>query len=47
MKVIDADSHINSPPDLWQKRVPEKYRDRAPRMVDMALRSRVLLAGRS
>jgi predicted TIM-barrel fold metal-dependent hydrolase len=35
MKVIDADSHINSPPDLWQKRVPEKYRDRAPKMVDM------------
>jgi predicted TIM-barrel fold metal-dependent hydrolase len=35
MKVIDADSHINSPPDLWQKRVPERYRDRAPKMVDM------------
>ncbi|MGH7857839.1 MAG: amidohydrolase family protein [Candidatus Binatia bacterium] len=35
MKVIDADSHINSPPDLWQKRVPESYRDRAPKMVDM------------
>ena len=35
MKVVDADSHINSPPDLWQKRVPAKYRDRAPKMVDM------------
>ena len=35
MKVIDADSHINRPPDLWQKRVPAKYRDRAPKMVDM------------
>jgi predicted TIM-barrel fold metal-dependent hydrolase len=35
MKVIDADSHINSPPDLWQKRVAEKYRNRAPKMVDM------------
>ncbi len=35
MKVIDADSHINSPPDLWQKRVPAQYRDRAPKLVDM------------
>lgn len=35
MKIIDADSHINSPPDLWQKRVPPEYRDSAPRMVDM------------
>ena len=35
MRVIDADSHINAPPDLWQSRVPEKYRERAPKMVDM------------
>jgi len=35
INVIDADSHINSPPDLWQKRVAAKYRDRAPKMVDM------------
>lgn len=35
MKVVDADSHINSPPDLWQKRVAVKYRDRVPKMVDM------------
>jgi len=32
-KVIDADSHLNSPPDLYQSRVPEKYKERAPRMV--------------
>lgn len=35
MTIIDADSHINSPPDLWQKRVAAKYRERAPRLVDM------------
>ncbi len=27
IKVIDADFHINSPPDLWQKRVAAKYRE--------------------
>jgi predicted TIM-barrel fold metal-dependent hydrolase len=33
-RVVDADSHINNPPDAW-KGVPAKYRDRAPRLVDM------------
>jgi predicted TIM-barrel fold metal-dependent hydrolase len=32
--VIDADSHINNPPDAW-KTLPAHFRDRAPRMVDM------------
>ena len=32
--VIDADSHINNPPDAW-KTLPARFRDRAPRMVDM------------
>ena len=31
--VIDADSHVNEPPDLWQKRVPAKFRERAPKVV--------------
>jgi uncharacterized protein len=34
-QVIDADSHVNSPPDLYQTRVPEKYQDRAPKVVAM------------
>jgi hypothetical protein len=29
--IIDADAHVNEPPDLWQKRVPAKWRQRAPR----------------
>ena len=33
-KVIDADSHVNSPPDLWTSRVPAKYKDRAPKIVN-------------
>ena len=33
--IIDADSHVNSPPDLYQSRVPKAYRDRAPKLVAM------------
>ncbi|MEX2558223.1 MAG: amidohydrolase family protein [Actinomycetota bacterium] len=32
--IIDADTHINEPPDLWEKRVPAKFRERAPRFAD-------------
>jgi len=31
-RLIDADAHINEPPDLWVSRVPPEYRERAPRM---------------
>jgi predicted TIM-barrel fold metal-dependent hydrolase len=31
--IVDADAHVNEPPDLWQKRVPKKYLDRAPQLV--------------
>jgi predicted TIM-barrel fold metal-dependent hydrolase len=34
-RVIDADSHLNSPPDLYSARVPDKYKSRAPRLVPM------------
>ena len=37
-RVISADDHIDLPflpQDLWQKRVPEKYRDRAPRVTEV------------
>jgi predicted TIM-barrel fold metal-dependent hydrolase len=30
--LIDADTHVNEPPDLWSTRLPKKYLDRAPRM---------------
>jgi predicted TIM-barrel fold metal-dependent hydrolase len=30
--IIDADAHVNEPPDLWQTRVPSKLRDRAPKV---------------
>jgi predicted TIM-barrel fold metal-dependent hydrolase len=30
--IIDADSHITEPPDVWTARVPAKYRDEVPRV---------------
>ena len=32
-RLISADSHVSKPPDLWVKRVDQKYRDRAPRLA--------------
>src|SRR4051812_47278044 len=29
-RLISADSHVNEPPDLWTKRVPAEWQDRAP-----------------
>ena len=34
-RIIDADSHVNSTPDLYLSRVPASYRERAPRVVEM------------
>ena len=31
--LVSSDSHIIEPPDLWEKRIDSKYRDRAPRLV--------------
>src|ERR671932_598869 len=33
MRVISADSHMMEPPDLWSERLDNKYRDRAPRVI--------------
>ena len=35
-RLIDADTHVNEPPDLWTTRVPARFRDRAPRMERFA-----------
>jgi predicted TIM-barrel fold metal-dependent hydrolase len=35
-KVISADSHVNPPPDLWQRDAPAKLRDRVPRVETTA-----------
>jgi predicted TIM-barrel fold metal-dependent hydrolase len=31
--IVDADAHVNEPPDLWQSRVPPRWRDRAPKVL--------------
>ena len=31
--MVSTDSHANEPPDLWATRLPQKYRERAPRVV--------------
>jgi predicted TIM-barrel fold metal-dependent hydrolase len=33
--VVDVDAHISEPPDLWTSRLPEKYQDIAPRVVQL------------
>ena len=35
-RYVSADSHFESPPDLWTHRVPAKYRDRAPRRIKLS-----------
>ncbi len=30
--IVDCDSHVNEPPDLWQERVSKKWKERAPRV---------------
>ncbi len=32
-KIVDGDTHINEPPGVWLERVPERFKDVAPRIV--------------
>ena len=31
--VIDADGHVLEPPDLWERYIEPRYRDRCPKLV--------------
>jgi predicted TIM-barrel fold metal-dependent hydrolase len=31
---ISADGHVNEPPDLWTSRLPGKFKDRGPRVIE-------------
>jgi predicted TIM-barrel fold metal-dependent hydrolase len=31
--ILDADAHVNEPPNLWQEAVPAQWRERAPKVV--------------
>src|SRR5690242_1205046 len=35
LKVIDVDTHLTEPHDLWTSRAPKGYEDRLPRVVDV------------
>ena len=32
-KIVSGDSHVTDPADLWTTRLPNEFRDRAPRIV--------------
>ena len=34
-RLMSSDGHLEVPPERWSHRVPEKYRDRAPRTITM------------
>ena len=33
LRIVDADCHILEPPDIWKNWLPEKYQDKAPKLV--------------
>ena len=33
-KSISADGHVNEPPELWVNNLPEKFRERGPRVIE-------------
>ena len=33
-KAISADGHVNEPPDLWTSRLPAKFKDRGPHVIE-------------
>ncbi|MEX0664556.1 MAG: amidohydrolase family protein [Acidimicrobiia bacterium] len=33
LRVVDADCHILEPPDIWKNWLPEKYQEKAPKLV--------------
>ena len=35
LHVIDVDSHLTEPADLWTSRAPAKYADRVPHVVEV------------
>jgi predicted TIM-barrel fold metal-dependent hydrolase len=35
MRIFDTDQHVTPPKDLWTSRMPRKYQDDAPRVIDL------------
>src|SRR5882672_4899606 len=34
-RIISADGHLETPPDRWVRHVPDRYKERAPRLVKL------------
>jgi uncharacterized protein len=32
--IVSADSHMTEPPGLWEERLDQAYRDKAPRVIE-------------
>src|SRR5580704_1785358 len=37
-RIISVDDHVVEPPDLWQSRLPARFRDRGPRIERKKIR---------
>src|ERR1043166_5898199 len=35
IKVVDSDTHLSEPHDLWTSRAPEKWKDRVPQVREV------------
>src|ERR1700734_3409729 len=40
-RIISVDDHVVEPPELWQERLPTKYRERGPRIERRKLKAGV------
>ena len=45
VRAISVDDHIIEPPHLWQTRLPAKYRDVGPRVIEIDELGDAILAG--
>lgn len=45
LKIIDTDTHLSEPADLWTSRAPARYRDQVPRQQDVNGRMRWVIGG--
>jgi uncharacterized protein len=46
IKVIDVDTHLTEPADLWTSRAPEKYKDQVPRVMSAGTREVLNFTGK-
>src|SRR5262249_17924614 len=47
MWMVSVDDHVVEPPEVWQARVPAKFKDRAPRVVPLERGSAWLFDGKT